>query len=54
MDIENAAKQLEALGNVTRLEIFRTLIQAGQSGMTVGDIQKKLGIPASTLSHHIS
>lgn len=54
MKIEKAAKQLEALGNVTRLEVFRTLVQAGQGGITVGDIQKRLSIPASTLSHHLS
>lgn len=54
MKIEKAAKQLEALGNVTRLEVFRTLVQAGQGGITVGEIQKRLAIPASTLSHHLS
>ena len=54
MKLDIAAKQLEALGNATRLEVFRTLIQAGQTGLPVGDIQKRLGIPASTLSHHIA
>lgn len=54
MKIEIVAKQLEALGNVTRLQIFRTLVPAGERGLPVGDIQKKLSIPASTLSHHIS
>jgi len=54
MKIEIAAKQLEALGNVTRLHIFKTLIPAGKVGVSVGDIQKKLAIPASTLSHHIT
>ncbi len=54
MKIEIVAKQLEALGNVTRLQIFRALVPAGEKGMPVGDIQKKLSIPASTLSHHIS
>jgi len=54
MKLEIAAKQLEALGNTTRLEVFRTLIQAGHEGLPVGDIQKRLSIPASTLSHHIA
>jgi len=54
MKIEIAAKQLEALGNVTRLLIFKTLIPEGKRGIAVGDIQKKLAIPASTLSHHIT
>jgi len=54
MDIETAAKQLEALGNLTRLEIFRQLVQAGPEGFPVGEIRDALDIPASTLSHHIA
>ena len=54
MKLEEAARQLEALGNVTRLEIYRDLVQAGDEGNPVGKIRDKLDIPASTLSHHIS
>ncbi|MBT5266556.1 MAG: helix-turn-helix transcriptional regulator [Rhodospirillaceae bacterium] len=54
MDIETAAKCLAELGNPHRLETFRTLIKAGPEGLTVGEIQRHLGIPKSTLSHHIS
>ncbi len=54
MELERAAKQLEALGNTTRLAIYRGLIQAGSKGSLVGEIREKLEIPASTLSHHIS
>ena len=54
MEIEKAAKQLEAIGNVTRLSIYRVLVKAGNSGIPVGTIQKNLNIPASTLSHHIA
>lgn len=54
MNIETAAKQLEALGNLTRLEIFRQLVKAGPEGVAVGDIREALDIPASTLSHHIA
>ncbi len=54
MKLEDAAKQLEALGNPTRLAICRVLIRRGQDGCPVGDIRKKLDIPASTLSHHIA
>ena len=54
MKLENAAKQLEALGNPTRLAIYRVLIQHGNAGSPVGEIRKKIGIPASTLSHHIA
>ena len=54
MKLEQAAKQLEALGNLTRLAIYRGLIQVGREGSSVGEIRKKLEIPASTLSHHIA
>ncbi|NNM73871.1 ArsR/SmtB family transcription factor [Enterovirga aerilata] len=53
MNVEQAAKQLEALGSPTRLEVYRTLVRAGHAGMPVGRLQEKLGIPASTLSHHL-
>ena len=53
MNIEEAAKQLEALGKPTRLEVYRTLVRAGHNGLPVGRLQEKLGIPASTLSHHL-
>ena len=54
MKLEKAANQLEALGNPTRLAIYRNLIQVGPDGSPVGEIRKKLDIPASTLSHHIA
>ncbi len=54
MNLDSAAKQLEALGNPTRLAIYRGLIQAGRDGSSVGAIREKIGIPASTLSHHIA
>lgn len=53
MRIEQAAKQLEALGNPTRLEVYRTLVRAGDAGLPVGRLQERIGIAASTLSHHL-
>ncbi|MCB5174428.1 MULTISPECIES: ArsR/SmtB family transcription factor [Microvirga] len=53
MKLEQAAKQLEALGNPTRLQVYRTLVRAGPNGLPVSRVQEKLGIPASTLSHHL-
>jgi DNA-binding transcriptional ArsR family regulator len=53
MKIDDAAARLEALGNRTRLQIYRALVRAGHPGMPVGRLQEKLKIPASTLSHHI-
>lgn len=54
MDAQNAAKCLAELGNETRLSVFRLLVRAGPDGMVVGDIQRRLEIPASTLSHHLA
>ena len=53
MKLEEAARQLEALGNATRLAIYRTLVRAGHGGLPVGKLQLRLDIAASTLSHHI-
>jgi DNA-binding transcriptional ArsR family regulator len=53
MNIETAASQLEALGNATRLGLYRTLVRAGDNGLPVGKLQLKLDIPSSTLSHHL-
>jgi len=53
-ELQTVAKALEALGNETRLAVFTLLVPAGRSGLAVGDIQERLAIPASTLSHHIS
>ena len=53
MQLERTADQLEALGNATRLKVYRALVRAGDGGMPVGRLQDRLGIPASTLSHHL-
>jgi len=47
------AEQLGALGHPVRLAILRHVVQAGLEGAAAGDIQAKLDVPASTLSHHI-
>lgn len=53
---ENAryARALAALGHEARLHLYRTLVQAGPDGLTVGAIGQHLGLPASTLAHHLS
>ena len=53
MKLEKAAKQLEALGSPTRLQVYRMLVRAGGAGLPVGRLQERLGIAASTLSHHL-
>lgn len=53
MNIEDAAAGLEALGNPTRLAIYRLLVRAGRDGLAVGQLQQRLQVAASTLSHHL-
>lgn len=54
MELESVAKALKELGHPTRLCIYKEVVKAGYEGIAVGGVQDKLGIPASTLSHHIS
>jgi ArsR family transcriptional regulator, arsenate/arsenite/antimonite-responsive transcriptional repressor len=51
---DEAAHCLAELGHPHRLQIFRLLIRAGEKGLPVGAIQSELGIPKSTLAHHIA
>jgi DNA-binding transcriptional ArsR family regulator len=53
---ENVARYADmfaALGTEPRLRIVRLLLSAHPDGMNAGDIQSELGIPNSTLSHHL-
>lgn len=52
-DGETAAQAFAALGSPVRLDLLRTLVRAGEAGLPVGALQERLGIPGSTLSHHI-
>ena len=52
MDIDISASRLAALGNPTRLRLYRLLVRAGDAGLSMGKIQTVLGVPASTLSYH--
>jgi len=54
MNEDRAAEGLAALGNRTRLRLFRLLVRAGEEGLNVGDIQTHIGLPASTLAHHLA
>lgn len=47
------ADMFAAMGNDARLRIMRLLLSSHPTGMIVGDIQSNLGIPKSTLSHHL-
>jgi ArsR family transcriptional regulator len=47
------ADMFAAMGAEPRLRIMRVLLSAHPDGLVVGDIAAELGIPASTLSHHL-
>jgi ArsR family transcriptional regulator len=51
--IARYADMFGALGNDARLRVLRLLLSAHPDGMVAGDIQAELGIPNSTLSHHL-
>ncbi|MBO6508983.1 MAG: helix-turn-helix transcriptional regulator [Roseibium sp.] len=53
MDLEEAAQGFAALGSEARLQVVLTLVKAGHAGLTVGDIQSRTGMAASTLAHHL-
>ena len=47
------ADMFSAMGTEARLRIMQLLLSAHPEGMVVGQIQEELGIPNSTLSHHL-
>ncbi|HEV2379155.1 MAG TPA: metalloregulator ArsR/SmtB family transcription factor [Terriglobia bacterium] len=47
------ADMFAAMGAEPRLRVMQLLLTAHPAGLVVGDIQDELGIPASTLSHHL-
>src|SRR5579871_1565605 len=52
-EIVRFADMFSAMGTGPRLRIMRTLLSAHPDGMIVGEIGGELGIPPSTLSHHL-
>ena len=52
-EITRFADMFSAMGTGPRLRIMRVLLSAHPDGMVVSDIGSELGIPASTLSHHL-
>lgn len=53
MESHEVVVSLAALAQPIRLEVFRALVVAGQSGMTPGTMAEGLGVPANTLSFHL-
>ncbi len=53
LHLEGAAQGFAAVGSEPRLAVLLALVKAGRDGLTVGEIQSRLAVPASTLAHHI-
>jgi DNA-binding transcriptional ArsR family regulator len=51
--ITRYADRLSAMGTEPRLRIMRLLLSAHPVGMVVSEIQAELGVPGSSLSHHL-
>ncbi len=51
--LEEAAQGFAAVGSEPRLEVLLELVRAGRDGLAVGEIRQRLGLPASTLAHHL-
>jgi ArsR family transcriptional regulator, arsenate/arsenite/antimonite-responsive transcriptional repressor len=52
--LELNAERFKAMGHPVRLSILRLVVQGHETGTPAGEIQERLGIPASTLSHHLA
>ena len=53
MEKKIALNVLAALGQETRLDVFRLLVKAGQDGMSAGAIAEELNVLPNTLSAHL-
>ena len=51
--IARYADMFSAMGTEARLRVMQLLLKAHPQGLVVGEIQVELGIPNSTLSHHL-
>lgn len=54
MNSSDAVPALGALAQETRLAIFRLLVEHGREGLPAGQIAEQLGVPAATLSFHLT
>jgi ArsR family transcriptional regulator, arsenate/arsenite/antimonite-responsive transcriptional repressor len=54
METTQAVEALAALAQVSRLQIYRLLVEAGPEGMPAGRIGEELQLPPATLSFHLS
>ena len=48
-----AAQAFAAIGSISRIQVLLVIEKSGDSGLTIGEIQKKTDMVASTLAHHL-
>jgi DNA-binding transcriptional ArsR family regulator len=53
MDANQIVAALAALGQGTRLDVFRLLVQHGPNGLPAGVIAQALDLPPSSLTFHL-
>ena len=51
---ENAAASFAALGSPARLAVLAALVRGSEMELTVGALQGRRAMPASTLAHHLN
>ena len=54
METNEVVATMSALGQHTRLAAFTALVEAGEGGMTAGDIARKLEAEPNTMSAHLT
>jgi DNA-binding transcriptional ArsR family regulator len=54
MEKTGAVAALASLAHESRLDVFRLLVQAGPEGLPPGAMAERLGLPAATLSFHLT
>lgn len=53
MEENEVVRSLAALAHPARLQVFRSLVVAGQQGLNPGTMAEVLGLPPATLSFHL-
>ena len=53
LTLGDAAQGFSAVGSEPRLDLLLMLVRAGPDGLSIGDLQRRLATPGSTLAHHL-